>query len=96
METPYRRDCSQSPGQYVRTYWLFKSEGLSIHTKLILYNALIRSIRVYSYACLTWEYAAGAHFLKLQLLQNRVLSATGAHRYANCKWLLKFLTCMIT
>jgi hypothetical protein len=30
-----------------------------------------------TYACPTWEYAAGAHLLKLQHPQNRVLCATG-------------------
>jgi hypothetical protein len=29
------------------------------------------------YTCPTWEYAADAHLLKLQLLQNRVLCAIG-------------------
>jgi hypothetical protein len=33
------------------------------------------SIRIY--ACPTWEYAANAHVLKLQRLQNRVLHAIG-------------------
>jgi hypothetical protein len=30
-----------------------------------------------TYACPTWEYAADAHLLKLQRLQNRALHATG-------------------
>jgi hypothetical protein len=30
-----------------------------------------------TYACPTWEYAAEAHFLKLQRLQKSVLSAVG-------------------
>jgi hypothetical protein len=30
-----------------------------------------------NYACPTWEYAADAHLLKLQRLQNRVLRAIG-------------------
>jgi hypothetical protein len=29
------------------------------------------------YACLTWEFAADTHLMKLQHLQNRVLSAIG-------------------
>jgi hypothetical protein len=41
----------------------------------MLYKALIMSIM--TYACPTWEYAAGAHLLKLQLLQYRVLHAIG-------------------
>jgi hypothetical protein len=36
----------------------------------MLYKALIRSVM--TYACPTWEYAADAHLLKLQSLQNRV------------------------
>jgi hypothetical protein len=42
--------------------------------KVTLYEAQIRSVM--SYACLTWEYEADAHLLKLQRLQNRVLRAT--------------------
>jgi hypothetical protein len=30
-----------------------------------------------TYACPTWEYAAGAHLLKLQRLQNRVFRTIG-------------------
>jgi hypothetical protein len=30
-----------------------------------------------TYACPTWEYAADAHLLKLQRLQNRILRAIG-------------------
>jgi hypothetical protein len=30
-----------------------------------------------TYACPTWEYAADAHHLKFQRLQNRALLATG-------------------
>jgi hypothetical protein len=43
--------------------------------KLTLYKALIMSVM--AYACHTWVYAADAHLLKLQCLQNRVLCATG-------------------
>jgi hypothetical protein len=57
---------------YARAYSVFKSERLSIKIKLTLY-ALIRSVM--TYACPTWEYAADTHLLKLQRLQNRVLSA---------------------
>jgi hypothetical protein len=32
---------------------------------------------VVTYACPTWEHAAGAHVLKLQRLQNRALRAIG-------------------
>jgi hypothetical protein len=42
---------------------------------MMIYKALIRPIMVYS--CPTWEYAADAHHLKLQRLQNRVLRAIG-------------------
>jgi hypothetical protein len=53
---------------YVWTYSLFKSKRLSANIKLTLYKALIRSVMTH---------AAGAHLLKLQRLQNRVLRATG-------------------
>jgi hypothetical protein len=59
---------------YLRAYSLFKSEHLSTNIKLTLYKALIRSVMSYVYP--TWEYAAEAHRLKLQRLQNRVLRAT--------------------
>jgi hypothetical protein len=72
-------------GMYIRTYSLFKIGPSIKNIKLTLY-ALTRS--VITYACPTWEYAAGAHILKLQRLQNRALSATGvsdrAHQSANC------------
>jgi hypothetical protein len=32
---------------------------------------------VVTYACPTWQHAAGAHVLKLQRIQNRALRATG-------------------
>jgi hypothetical protein len=38
-------------------------------------KALISSVT--TYACLTWEYAADTHLLKLQRLQNRALRAMG-------------------
>jgi hypothetical protein len=47
----------------MNTYSLFKSSRLSTNIKLTLYKILIRS--VISYACPTWEYAAGARPLKL-------------------------------
>jgi hypothetical protein len=44
---------------------------------------------VMTHACHTWEYTADAYLLKLQLLQNRVLRATGnldgcSHQSAKC------------
>jgi hypothetical protein len=39
----------------------------------MLYRALIRSVMIY--ACPTLEYAADAHLMKLQRLQNRILRA---------------------
>jgi transketolase C-terminal domain/subunit len=70
MEKPSRQDCSQGLAQYVRTYSLFRSGRLStnIKLKLTLCKALIRSVM--THACPTREYAAGAHLLKLQRLQN--------------------------
>jgi hypothetical protein len=67
---------------YIRTYSIIKSTHLSVNIKLIMYRTLIRSIM--TYACPTWEFVADTHFMKLQLLQNRVLRAIGnlgAERY---------------
>jgi hypothetical protein len=60
---------------YIRTYSLFKSERLSTDIKLTLYKAIIRSVM--TNACPTSEYAADAHLLKLQRLQNKVFRAIG-------------------
>jgi hypothetical protein len=43
--------------------------------KFTFYTALIRSVMTYS--CPTWVYAADAHLMKLQRLQNKVLRAIG-------------------
>jgi hypothetical protein len=47
-----------------------KSERLSVNTST-LYKALIRFIM--TYACPAWEFAAGSHLFKSQLLQSKVL-----------------------
>jgi hypothetical protein len=71
METPYRKESSQG------LVHLFCTQNWAISTdiRLTLYNALIGSVM--TYACPTWSYAADAHLLKFQRLQNRVLRATG-------------------
>jgi hypothetical protein len=74
---------------FIRVYSLFKSERLSANIKLTLHKALIRSVMTYaSPAC---EFAADAHLIKLQRLQNKVSAPLavfqGAHRFANCTWL---------
>jgi hypothetical protein len=78
---------------YVKTYRIFRSEHLNTNIKT---KALIRSIM--TYACPTWEYAADAHLLKLQRLQNRVLRLleilTDSYKSANWMWLSKLLTCV--
>jgi hypothetical protein len=48
---------------------------MMLNIKLMLYNALIRSVM--THACPTWGYAADAHLLKLQRMQNRLFRATG-------------------
>jgi hypothetical protein len=53
---------------FIRTYSQFESERLSDNIKLTHHKALIRSIMAY---------AADAHLLKLQCLQNRVLHTIG-------------------
>jgi hypothetical protein len=73
---PYiERTAAKALVTYIKTYSLFRIERLSINIKVIRYKALFRSIIVYAYP--TWEYAAGAHLLKLQPLENRVLRAIG-------------------
>jgi hypothetical protein len=58
---------------YVRTCSLFRCGRLRTSIKLTPYKALIRFAM--NYACPTWDYAADAHLLKPQRLQNRVLRA---------------------
>jgi hypothetical protein len=67
------RSAAKSVGAYIRTYSLFKSVHLRINIKLILNNALIRSVMVETY--FTLKYVVDTHLLKLQCLQNRVLCA---------------------
>jgi hypothetical protein len=69
------KPAAKALGTYIRTYYIFKSEHLSAHIKLIVFRALIRLIM--TYACPTWEFAADTHLMKLQRLQNRVLRAIG-------------------
>jgi hypothetical protein len=57
---------------YLRTDSLFRNELLSTNIKLMLYNALIRSVMT---SCLSR--LGVTHALKLQRLQNRVLRAIG-------------------
>jgi len=57
--------------KFIRLYPILKTERLSTNTELNLHEALIMSER--TYACLSWEFAADNHLLKLQRLQNRVL-----------------------
>jgi hypothetical protein len=69
------RTAAQALRMYMRTYSLFKSGRLSTNIKLTIYKAHIRSVM--TSACPTWYYAADAHLLKSQRLQNKVLRATG-------------------
>jgi hypothetical protein len=68
------RTAAKALDTYIRTHSVFKSDRVSINNKLILYKALISSIKVY--VSPTWEYVADAHLLKLERLQNKVLHAT--------------------
>jgi hypothetical protein len=69
----WRLHIEKTLGTYITTYSIFQSKHLSANIKLIVYRALIRSIMIY--ACPTWEFAADAHLMKLQRLQNRILRA---------------------
>jgi hypothetical protein len=57
----------------IRIYILFKSEQLSTNIKLTLHKALISSI-IMTYVCSVWEFSADNRLLKVQRLQNKVLS----------------------
>jgi hypothetical protein len=76
---------------FIRLYSLFKSDEISTNIKLTLYKALIRSVMTYD--CPTWEFAADTRLMKLQLMQNRVLSTID--KFMICVWLSKFCTYMI-
>jgi hypothetical protein len=71
----WRKDCSRGLQHEHEDIFSIKIGRLSTNIKLTLYKALIRSVM--THACPTWKYAADAHLLKLQRLQNRVLRATG-------------------
>jgi hypothetical protein len=60
---------------FIRVYFLFKSEQLSVNIKLTLRKALITS--VITYASPAWEFAADTHLMKLQGLQNKVPRTIG-------------------
>jgi hypothetical protein len=60
-------------GTVVKVLRIYIRLSLNSNIKLTLYKALIRSVM--AYACPTCEYAADAHVLKLQRLQNRALRA---------------------
>jgi hypothetical protein len=68
METPHRKECSQGLAHVRENKFKMKKWSLGTNIELKLYKALIRSVM--TYACPTWEYAADAHLLKLQRLQN--------------------------
>jgi hypothetical protein len=71
----WRLHIQMTEAKAFRIYSLFKTEHLSTNIKLTLHKALIRSVMIC--ACPTWEFAADAHLLKLQCLQNKVLCTTG-------------------
>jgi hypothetical protein len=75
MEIPYRQDCCQGLAHISKTLFYIQKWALSTNIKLMLYEALIRSVM--THACPIWEYAEDDHLLKLQRLQNRVFRATG-------------------
>jgi hypothetical protein len=60
---------------FIRIYSLFKSEHLSASIVLTLHKALIRSVM--TNASPAWELETDTYLLKLQHLQNKVLSTTG-------------------
>jgi hypothetical protein len=50
-------------GTYIRTYSILKIKHLNANMKLIVYRALIRTIK--TYACSIWEFAPDTHLMKL-------------------------------
>jgi hypothetical protein len=60
---------------FIRVYSLFKTERLGANIKLNLYEAPIGSLM--TCACPAWEFAADAHLMNLQRLQNTVLRTIG-------------------
>jgi hypothetical protein len=62
---------------HIRTYSLSGSGRLNTDNKLTLYKALIKSVMTYASPIWEYDYAANAHLIKLQRLQNRVLRTTG-------------------
>jgi hypothetical protein len=93
-----KKTAAKASGTYIRTYCTLKSKHLGANLKLIVYRALIRSIK--THACPTWEFAANTHLIKLQRLQNRVLRTVGnldrRTPVPDLHWRSKFYTCMIT
>jgi hypothetical protein len=75
METLHRTIEAKAFRTFIRIHPLFRSARLSTNIKLTLHKALIRSAIIY--ACPAWEFAAGAHLLKLQRLQDRVRRSGG-------------------
>jgi hypothetical protein len=60
---------------FIRIYFLFESERLTVNIKLALHKALIKSVM--TYVCPAWELAENAYHLKLQRLQKKVLRTIG-------------------
>jgi hypothetical protein len=81
---------------FIRVYSLFKSGRLSANIKVTFHKALIRSVM--TYACPAWESAADTYLLKLQRLQNKVLSTIGnfprreLHTAFNIPYVYDFIT----
>jgi hypothetical protein len=60
---------------FIKSIFPIHSERLSANIKLTLHKALCRTVTIY--ASPAWEFAAVSHLVKLQCLQNKVLSTIG-------------------
>jgi hypothetical protein len=66
METAHRTTEAKAFRTFIRIYSLFRSERVSVNSKLTLHKAVISSVIIY--ACPAWELAADTNLLKLQRL----------------------------
>lgn len=59
----------------IRVYSIFKHKRLITNIKLTLHKAFIRTILTYAFPA--WECVADNHLMKLQHLENSVISTIG-------------------
>jgi hypothetical protein len=100
MENSHKMIEAKAFRTFVRIYSPFKSECLRANIKLILHEALIRSVM--TCACPAWKLAADTQLLKLQRLKYNVLRTIGnfprcapvrdLHTAFNLKYVYDYIT----